>query len=208
MQKFLVIDSAVTGAQSVSRKLTDGLVSALAGEEGAVVTRRDVGHTPIPHLTEATVGAIRGAEAESAEARAALALSDTLVAELFDADVIVVAVPMYNFGMPSTLKAWFDHVLRAKVTFQYGANGAEGLLKNKRAIIVSTRAGGYAEGDGAAMDSQEPHVRTLLGFMGITDVEVVRAEKLAFGPEVAETAIADAGHALGRAVRAPLALAA
>lgn len=207
MQKFLVIDSAVTGAQSVSRKLTDGLVAALAGED-AVITRRDVGRTPIPHLTEATVGAIRGAEAESAEARAGLALSDTLVAELFDADVIVVAVPMYNFGMPSTLKAWFDHVLRAKVTFQYGANGAEGLLKGKRAIIVSTRAGGYAEGDEAAMDSQEPHVRTLLGFMGITDVEVVRAEKLAFGPEVAEAAVADAAQALGRAARAPFALAA
>ena len=99
---------------------------------------------------------------------------------------------MYNFGMPSTLKAWFDHVLRARITFQYSEAGPEGLLKGKKAIVVEARAGLYSEGPAASMDSQEPHIRTLLGFMGIDDVTFVRAEKLAFGPEAAEAAIGDA----------------
>jgi FMN-dependent NADH-azoreductase len=132
-----------------------------------------------------------GAARTEAE-REALALSDALIAEVKEADLIVLGAPMYNFGMASTLKSWFDHVLRAGVTFRYGEAGPEGLVTGKKALVIETRAGFYSEGPAAAMDHQEQHIRTLLGFMGVTDVDFIRAEKLAFGPEAAETAIADA----------------
>ncbi|MEI2735652.1 MAG: NAD(P)H-dependent oxidoreductase [Rhodoblastus sp.] len=119
-------------------------------------------------------------------------LSDALVAELQAADTIVIGAPMYNFGIASTLKAWFDYVLRAGVTFRYTEAGPEGLLKGKRAIVVASRGGLYSEGPAKSFDSQEPHLRTLLGFIGITDVEFVRVERLAFGPEAREQSIADA----------------
>jgi FMN-dependent NADH-azoreductase len=157
-------------------------------DPSASIVIRDVGAEPLPHLTSATVGAIRGAAATDAE-RETLALSDALIAELSQADLIVIGAPMYNFGIPSTLKAWFDHVLRAGITFRYTAEGPEGLVKGKRAIVVESRAGFYSEGPGAASDSQEPHLRTLLAFIGITDVTFIRAEKLAFGPEAVAEAI-------------------
>jgi FMN-dependent NADH-azoreductase len=193
MTKVLIIDSAATGEASVSRKLTSEFAQRLSSHDpSAIVTHRDVGAAPVPHLTEATVGAIRGAEAASDQARSALALSDLLIAELKEADVIVIGAPMYNFGIPSTLKAWFDHVLRAGITFRYSAEGPEGLLKGKRVIVIESRAGLYSEGPAAAMDSQEPHLRTLLGFAGMDDVTFVRAERLAFGPEAASAAVDDA----------------
>jgi FMN-dependent NADH-azoreductase len=195
MTNVLIIDSAATGAASVSRKLTREAAERLQRRDpSARIVLRDIGSAPIPHLTEQTVPAIRAGIVDNEEARTALALSDELVAELQDADLIILGAPMYNFGMPSTLKAWFDHVLRARVTFRYTEAGPEGLLKGKKAIVVETRAGLYSEGPAAAMDSQEPHIRTLLGFMGIDDVTFVRAEKLAFGPEVAEAAIAEAAE--------------
>ena len=197
MTKVLVIDSAATGAQSVSHKLTDGLVAQLqAAHPGAEIVRRDIGAEPIPHLTAETVSAIRTGEATTPAGAEALALSDRLVEELREADLIVIGAPMYNFGIPSTLKAWFDHVLRARVTFRYTESGPEGLMTGRRAIVVESRAGLYSEGPMAAMDSQEPHLRTLLGFMGVTDVTFVRAEKLAFGPEAAEASLADASEQL------------
>lgn len=189
MTNILIIDSAATGRSSVSRRLT-GELAAAAPE--ARIVRRDIGREPIPHLSEETVFAIRGKEPGTDAERAALALSDTLIDELRSADLIVIGAPMYNFGMPSTLKAWFDHVLRARVTFRYTEAGPEGLLKGKKAIVVESRAGLYADGPAAAMDHQEPHIRTLLGFMGIDDVAFVRAEKLAFGPDAAEASIAEA----------------
>jgi FMN-dependent NADH-azoreductase len=193
MTSILILDSAATGSASVSRRLTEAAADGLARRHpGARIVRRDIGARPIPHLTEASVPVIRAGIADSEEARATLALSDALIAELKAADLIVIGAPMYNFGMPSTLKAWFDHVLRAGITFRYTANGPEGLLTGRKAIVVEARAGLYSEGPAAAMDHQEPHLRTLLGFMGITDVTFVRAEKLAFGPEAAEAAIAEA----------------
>jgi FMN-dependent NADH-azoreductase len=193
MTNILILDSAATGAASVSRKLTEAAAGALRRRHpGATIARRDIGVDPIPHLTEKSVPAIRAGIVDGDEARDALALSDALVAELKAADLIVIGAPMYNFGIPSTLKAWFDHVLRAGITFRYSQAGPEGLLKGKKAIVLEARAGLYSEGPAAAMDHQEPHLRTLLGFMGITDVAFVRAEKLAFGPEAAEQAIAEA----------------
>ncbi|HEX2763048.1 MAG TPA: NAD(P)H-dependent oxidoreductase [Allosphingosinicella sp.] len=206
MTNVLIVDSAATGVESVSHRLTDGLARSLAGR--AAIVRRDVGAEPVPHLTAATTAAIRGAPAETEAAREALALSDALVEELREADLIVIGAPMYNFGMASTLKAWFDHVLRARVTFRYTEAGPEGLLKGKRAIVVETRAGLYSEGPNAVMDSQEPHIRTLLGFIGIEDVTFVRAEKLAFGPEAAAASTAAAEAELAALVRDDVRLAA
>ncbi len=210
MTKVLIIDSAATGDASVSRKLTAELSERLARLDPTVhIVHRDIGASPIPHLTAETVGAIRGAPADTPVAQDALALSDALVAELKEADVIVLGAPMYNFGMPSTLKAWFDHVLRARVTFRYTAEGKpEGLVKGKRGIVIETRAGFYSDGPAAALDSQEPHIRTLLGFMGIEDVSFVRAEKLAFGPEAAAAAVAEAIEQLDGFARNEFALAA
>ena len=197
MTRVLVLDSAATGAASVSRKLTGELVAGLlARDPGARIVHRHIGEQPIPHLTAETVSAIRGGEPETEAGRAALALSDQLIDELREADLIVIGAPMYNFGIPSTLKAWFDHVLRARVTFRYTEAGPEGLLTGKRAIVVESRAGVYSEGPAAAMDSQEPHLRNLLGFMGITDVTFVRAERLAFGPDAAEAALSQASDQL------------
>ncbi|MEA3065700.1 MAG: FMN-dependent NADH-azoreductase [Sphingomonadales bacterium] len=192
MTNVLIIDSAATGDASVSRRLTGELEAILRGRGPVRIVRRDVGTAPVPHLTAETTPAIRGAEAETEAARDALALSDDLIAELKAADLVVIGAPMYNFGMASTLKAWFDHVLRAGITFRYSEAGPEGLLKGRKAIVIESRAGLYSEGPAAAMDSQEPHLRTLLGFMGFTDVAFVRAEKLAFGPDAAAASIAEA----------------
>jgi FMN-dependent NADH-azoreductase len=192
MTNVLIIDSAATGEASVSRRLTGELEAILRGRGPVRIVRRDVGTNPVPHLTAETTPAIRGAEAETDVARDAVALSDELIAELKSADLIVIGAPMYNFGMASTLKSWFDHVLRAGITFRYSEAGPEGLLKGRKAIVVESRAGLYSSGPSAPMDSQEPHLRTLLGFMGVDDVTFVRAEKLAFGPEAAAVSIAEA----------------
>ena len=207
MTKVLIIDSAATGAESVSRKLTAQFADRLRASDANVqIVHRDVGRDLIPHLDERTVGAVRGGPAETEVAQTALDLSNDLVGELQAADVVVIGAPMYNFGMSSTLKTWFDHVLRARVTFRYTDEGKpEGLLAGKKAIVVETRAGLYSEGPSAAADFQEPHIRFLLGFMGISDVTFVRAEKLAFA---AEEAIADAAAQLGGIAETELALAA
>ncbi len=196
MTNVLIIDSAATGDASVSRRLTGELEAILRGRGPVRIVHRDVGSNPVPHLTAETVPAIRGAEAETDAARDALALSDALIAELKAADVVVIGAPMYNFGIASTLKAWFDHVLRAGITFRYSEAGPEGLLKGKRTIVIESRAGLYSSGPSAAMDSQEPHLRTLLSFMGLDDATFVRVEKLAFGPDQAAASIAEAIDAL------------
>ena len=209
MTKALIIDSAATGEASVSRRLTTAFAERLKEQDpSARIVHRDVGREPIPHLTEETVGAIRGAPAETEAGLRALALSNELIAEIREADVIVIGAPMYNFGIASTLKAWFDHVLRAGVTFRYTSEGPEGLVTGKRAIVVESRAGVYSQGAATAMDSQEPHLRGLLGFMGINDVTFVRAEGLAFGPDAAAAAIDKALAQLGEIAETELALAA
>jgi FMN-dependent NADH-azoreductase len=209
MTNILIIDSAATGPASISHQLTDGLAGTIRRRHpGANIVRRDIGAQPIPHLDGETTGAIRGGEAETGAARDAVALSDRLIAEIKAADLIVIGAPMYNFGLPSTLKSWFDYVLRAGITFRYSSAGPEGLITGKKAIVIETRGGLYSEGPAAAMDSQEPHLRTMLGFMGIADVTFVRAEKLGFGPEAAAAAIDAATAELDRLAGQQLPLAA
>lgn len=199
MSHLLVINSSAAGAASVSKQLIDETVARLRTADPAlVVVERDLGANPVPHLTADSTAAIRGAEPANDAQRAAKALSDSLVAELKAADTLIIGAPMYNFGIPSTLKSWFDHVLRAGVTFKYGEKGPVGLLEGKRAIVVESRGGIYRSGPTQALDSQEPHLRTMLGFIGISDVTFVRAEKLGYGPEAREQAINDAKAELAR----------
>lgn len=199
MSHLLVINSSAAGAASVSKQLIDETVARLrAADPALVVVERDLGANPVPHLDADSTAAIRGAEPANDAQRAAKALSDSLVAELKAADTLLIGAPMYNFGIPSTLKSWFDHVLRAGVTFKYGESGPVGLLEGKRAIVVESRGGLYSSGPTQALDSQEPHLRTMLGFIGIKDVTFVRAEKLGYGPEAREQAINDAKAELAR----------
>lgn len=208
MSTVLVLKTSVLGGASASNQLLGDAVARIGAQEPAVrIVTRDLTAEPVPHLSIDSAAALRGSAA-NAEQAAALALSNKLVDELKAADIVVIGAPMYNFGITSSLKSWFDHVLRAGVTFSYSEAGPEGLLKGKRAIVILTRGGLYSEGPAQAMDSQEPHIRTLLNFIGISDVTFVRAEKLAFGPEHREQAIHAARFKLEEAIVRPVAEAA
>jgi FMN-dependent NADH-azoreductase len=190
---ILIVSSSANGDASVSNGLVSRFLEGVDAD--ARIVRRDVGANPLPHLTAETVAAIKGEPLTPAEIEARI-LSDELIAEMKAADLILIASPMYNFGMSSTLKAWFDHVLRAGVTFRYTAEGPEGLMGDKKVVVIQSRAGAYGESGTPHLDGQEPHIRILLGFMGITDVTYIRAEGLAFGPEAAQAAIDAAARAL------------
>lgn len=187
MTKYLVIRSAATGAASVSNTLIDAFLSA---HPDADVVERDLDSNPVPHVNSQSLAGIGREAPEGEEFAETRALQDQLIGEVFDAEVLVIGLPLYNFGMPSTLKAWFDYVARAGTTFQYTEAGPEGLVKNTRAIIVHARAGQYDDEQGFPFALA--HTKALLGFIGITDIEEVTAEGLAFGPEAAEAAIAGA----------------
>jgi FMN-dependent NADH-azoreductase len=181
MANILVINSSAAQRESVSRILVNSTVDLLLdANPGAVVVRRDLGAAPMPHLTSQNLAGVRGVPATEAE-RAARALSDELIAELRAADTIVIGAPMYNFSIPTCLRAWFDYVLRAGETFSYSEAGPQGLLGGKRVIVIVSRGGLYSEGPARAMDFQEPYLRQLLRFVGITNATFVRAEKLASG---------------------------
>lgn len=201
--QVLAVTSSALGDASASNKLVNDTIAQLtARNPGLQLVSRDLGNGQVPHLDLDGATAIRGGEPANAAQAAAQKLSDELIAEVKAADVLVIGAPMYNFGIPSTLKAWFDYVLRAGVTFRYTEAGPEGLMTGKRAIIVATRGGLYSEGPAKAMDSQEPHLRTMLSFIGITDITFVYAEKLAFGPEAREASIDEAKGKLEELVAA------
>lgn len=192
MQSLLVINSSAAREGSVSRTLVEETVARLLDADPlARVVRRDLGENPVPHLTTGTLNGVRGTPHSPAE-REARALSDQLIAELRAADTIVIGAPMYNFGVTTGLRAWFDHVLRAGETFAYSSAGPKGLLGGKRVIVIESRGGLYSEGPAAAIDFQEPYLRHLLGFIGITDVTFVRAEKIGHGPEARDASLAQA----------------
>jgi FMN-dependent NADH-azoreductase len=208
MTTALIVTSSANGEASVSNRIAGAFADRLREIDPAIhIVERDVGAHPLPHLVPETVAGVR-AEARTEAELAARALSDALIAELADADLLVIASPMYNFGISSTLKAWFDHVLRPRVTFRYSEKGPEGLMTGKKAVVIESRGGLYSEGPMAAFDSQEAHLRNMLGFIGITDVTFVRAERLGFGPEAVEAAVAAASEALDGFARDGLARAA
>lgn len=200
MSHILVINSSNSGDRSVSRTLVGDIVRGLIEARPEIrLTCRDVDEDGIPHLNAATVAGVRAVADTSAEL-ATRALSDELIAELQAADIVVIGAPMYNFSIPSSLRAWFDHVLRPRVTFAYSAAGPQGLLTGKRAIVVESRGGLYSEGPGKASDFQEPYLKQLLGFIGITDVTFIHAEKTGFGPDARELALAGAREQIAHAV--------
>ena len=189
MKTLLRIDSSLFSAGGASHALNDAFESAwrAAHPDGAVVTR-DLAADPLPHLDAATFLAFRTPDDERTDAqRALVATSDALVAELQRADVVTIGLPMYNFGVPSTLKAWFDHVARAGVTFRYTAQGPVGLVTGKEVHVFATRGGAYA---GTARDTETTYVRDFLGFIGMNDVDFVYAESLAGADKAASLAAA------------------
>ena len=180
MSNILVLNSSAAGEASVSRLLVADAVAELTERlPGAQVVFRDLAADPIPHLLPSTINGVRGQPTSPAELEAR-ALSDKLIAELRTADVIVIGAPMYNFSVPTTLRTWFDHVLRAGETFSYSEAGPKGLLTGKRVIIAMASAGTEA---GSAIDFATPYLRFVLGFMGITDVDLIHADRLIFGAE-------------------------
>ena len=192
MPHILAITTSVSGDRSVSSLLVEDAVQRLMDvHPEACVTRRDLGREPIGHLRPETVAGVRAVANTEAEL-AARNLSDTLIGEVFASDVIVIGSPMYNFSIPSGLRTWFDHVIRPRVTFAYGETGARGLVTGKRAIVIQSRGGLYSEGPLSAVDFQEPYLRHLLGFIGISDVRFVHAERISLGPEARDAAIAHA----------------
>lgn len=194
MTRTLLIQSSALGEHSVSNRITGELIAELRRlEPGLQLVVRDVGADPLPHLTAERMPGFAGNTETTAAAQTA-AFSQAVIAEVKDADLLIIGSPMYNFGITSTLKAWFDHLLRAGLTFRYTAEGSVGLLTGKRAIVVEARGGHYTDGPAAASDHQEPHLRTLLAFVGITDVTFIRAEKLAISPEDKAASIEAALH--------------
>lgn len=191
MSTLLLIESSVRQQDSVSRQLSEEFVAQWRqSNPGGRVLSRDLAREPLPHLDADLLGGwMKPAAEQSAAEQAALARSDQLIEELLAADVLVLGAPMYNFAIPSTLKAWLDHVLRAGVTFKYTEQGPRGLLQGKRAYVLTARGGVYA---GGPLDQQEPYLRQALGFIGIDDVQFVHAEGLNMGGDSAAQGLARA----------------
>ncbi len=188
--KLLHIDSSALGANSATRELTAAIVARWQAQVPSLsVQYRDLDADPVGHLTGA---GLAGADP------AAAAESELVMRQFLEADVVVVGAPMYNFSIPSTLKAWIDRIAVAGKTFRYTENGPEGLAKGKRVVVASARGGVHA---GAPSDFQEPYLRFLFGFLGITDVEFVRAEGLAYSPQHRSDALAAAHASIGEPLR-------
>ncbi|MDD2050207.1 FMN-dependent NADH-azoreductase [Pseudomonas putida] len=185
MSRVLVIESSARQQGSISRELTSDFVSQWqAAHPGDQVTLRDLAVNPVPHLDANLLGGWMKPEAQrNSDELQALARSNELTDEVLAADVLVLAAPMYNFTIPSTLKAWLDHVLRAGVTFKYTETGPQGLLTGKKAYILTARGGIHA---GASSDHQEPYLRQVMAFIGIHDVTFIHAEGLNMGGDFHE----------------------
>lgn len=195
---ILHLDSSILGAYSVSRQLSAAIVARLtAANPDAVVTYRDLGAAPLAHLSGATLMAAQNADGDHApEIAADLAAGNAVMQQFKAADTIVIGVAFYNFSVSSQLKAWIDRILVAGQTFRYGADGRpEGLAGGKRVILAVARGGFYGAGAPAAVfEHAETYLRTALGFIGITDIEVVAAEGIAVGPDQRAAAIAGANE--------------
>ena len=196
---ILQINSSARSQGSLSTRLADRLTATLrAATPATSLTVRDLAAQPHPPLDEDALQALfTPADARSAEQSRRVALDDALIAEVKAADVVVIGAPMYNFGVSTQLKNWIDAISRAKVTFEYTAQGPRGLLTGKQVYVVLTRGGRYRD---TAADSQVPYLRTVLAFLGMTDVEFVYAEGVAMGPDAERDAIADAERQIEEAL--------
>ena len=181
---LLHISSSLFSDQGNSKQLANHFIKQWLEKnpEGKVI-ERDLNKNPVPHLDQATLFAnVTAPDKRSTEQQEQAQLADTLIEELMQADLLVLSVPMYNFGIPSTLKAWIDNVARAGTTFRYTENGPVGLVTDTKAVVLAARGGAYF---GTPNDTQTPYLKTLLGFLGITDVQFVYAERLNMQPQQA-----------------------
>jgi FMN-dependent NADH-azoreductase len=206
--KLLHIDSSILGDNSVSRQISAAVVKVLRAEDpGLNVVYRDLGATPAPHQSGSLLAA-RGLDpaARTPTQASEVADADAILDEFLAADIVVIGVPMYNFGIPSQLKSWIDHIAVAGKTFRYSEAGVEGLAGDKRVILISSRGGFYGpESPAAGLEHQESYLRGFFGFIGIKDVEVVIAEGVNISADQKQAALQGAvAHAsgLGRLLRA------
>ncbi|MGH8456207.1 MAG: FMN-dependent NADH-azoreductase [Stenotrophobium sp.] len=197
MNQLLQINASIFSKNGQSSQLANRFVAAFRERHpGARIVQRDLAAEPVPHLTAESFGAfIAKPEERSAAQRSVIDYSNALINELKAADVIVLGLPMYNFGVPSMLKAYFDHIARAGVTFRYTANGPEGLLTGKKAYVFAARGGLYV---GTPRDTQTNYVRDFLRFIGIDDAEFVYAEGLNISETSKQAALAQAHEAIDR----------
>ena len=197
MANVLVIESSARQQASVSRQLTEQFIANWqAAHPADQIKVRDLAVDQVPHLDANLLGGWMTPAAQQSEAeQAALARSNLLTDELLNADVLVLAAPMYNFAIPSTLKAWLDHVLRAGVTFKYTETGPQGLLSGKRAYVLTARGGIYS---GSTADHQEPYLRQVMGFIGIHDVTFIHAEGMNLGGDFQEKGLNQANAKLSQ----------
>jgi FMN-dependent NADH-azoreductase len=199
MSTILIITASPRGKRSVTRTLTTKFADLRAQRRPQdTILLRDIGHHPVPHVTEPwVVGAFAPADAQTAESKAAIAVSDQLVDEFLFADRYVFGVPMYNFNIPSTLKAYIDQIVRAGKTFAVGPNGYEGLVKNKKALFITSSGGSYAPGTPmASYNFQEPYLRVIFGFIGLTDLQFIAADSANLGEDAAKHSRENAESAL------------
>jgi len=194
--KLLHIDSSVLGPHSVSRQVSAAIVDRLRLETpNLAITYRDLSSTPLAHLSGSHLAAAQGAPAEAALAQD-LAAGQAVLEEFLAADIVVLGAPMYNFTIPSQLKAWIDRIVVSGKTFKYSAQGVEGLAGNKRVIIAVSRGGFYGPGTPAAVGEHlETYLRWVFGFLGVTNPEFISADGIQMGPEHREKALAGALHA-------------
>ena len=195
MKNILVITASIFGQDGQSSRLVDQTLDQLRQSYGDIQTSyRDLSAEPVPHLDAERFGAfLTSADDRDGSQQGVVDYSDLLISEVVDADVIVMGVPMYNFGVPSVLKAYFDHIARAGITFRYTANGPVGLLEDRPVYILAARGGLYA---GTPNDSQTPFIRSFLGFIGLKDVHFVYAEGLNMGDNQKENSLQEAGRAI------------
>ncbi|MGR2665943.1 FMN-dependent NADH-azoreductase [Vibrio campbellii] len=186
MSRVLALKSSILGDYSQSNKLVEDFIKNVDQDK---LTVRDLAANPLPVLDFSVATALRATEDLSQEQQAVVDLSDTLIEEIKAADTLVIAAPMYNFTIPTQLKNWIDLIARAGVTFKYTENGVQGLIEGKKAIVVTTRGGLHKD---SPTDSMTPYLCTVLGFVGITDVEFVYAEALNMGDDAAAKGISDA----------------
>jgi len=198
---ILQINSSPRGEASQSTRLATRLVQRVRdAHPEATATVRDLGRTPHPELDEAALGALfTPADKRTLEQSARVALDDALIAEIQAADVVVLGVPMYNFGVSAQLKNWIDAISRAGVTFRYSASGPEGLLKGKKVYVALTRGGMYRN---TPADTQVPYLKTVFSFLGMVDVHFVYAEGLSMGPDAEQKGISAAHLQIEEAVTA------
>ncbi|MGP1388511.1 MAG: FMN-dependent NADH-azoreductase [Vibrio diabolicus] len=186
MSRVLALKSSILGDYSQSNKLVEDFIKNVDQDK---LTVRDLAANPLPVLDFAVATALRATEDLSQEQQAVVELSDTLIEEVKAADTLVIAAPMYNFTIPTQLKNWIDLIARAGVTFKYTENGVQGLLEGKKAIVITTRGGIHKD---SPTDNVTPYLCTVLGFVGITDVEFVYAEALNMGEDFAAKGISEA----------------